>query len=100
MGSDLVCVGEQPLHAVPLLKFHNKDPSLSAIDDYSMPHWINLSFYSTNKKVAYSTFIPRIKLPPLISETTNGENKVCNFDCFFLSIVLIKRWHCKLTGKS
>lgn len=30
-----------------------------------MPHWINLSFYSTNKKVAYSTFIPRIKLPPL-----------------------------------
>lgn len=29
-----------------------------------MPHWINLSFYSTNKKVAYSNFIPRIKLPP------------------------------------
>lgn len=34
-------------------------------DDYSMPHWINLSFYSTNKKIAYSNFIPRIKLPPL-----------------------------------
>ncbi|XP_069703010.1 GATOR complex protein Iml1 isoform X2 [Periplaneta americana] len=64
VGSDLVCVGEQPLHAVPLLKFHNKDTSFSAADDYSMPHWINLSFYSTNKKVAYSTFIPRIKLPP------------------------------------
>lgn len=31
-----------------------------------MPHWINLSFYSTNKKVAYSSFIPRIKLPPLL----------------------------------
>lgn len=29
-----------------------------------MPHWINLSFYSTNKKIAYSNFIPRIKLPP------------------------------------
>lgn len=39
-----------------------------SIDDYSMPHWINLSFYSTNKKVAYSTFIPRIKLPPLIKK--------------------------------
>ncbi|XP_026474994.1 GATOR complex protein DEPDC5 isoform X3 [Ctenocephalides felis] len=65
VGSDLVCVGEQPLHAVPLLKFHNKDGAVSSIsDDYSMPHWINLSFYSTNKKVAYSTFIPRIKLPP------------------------------------
>lgn len=66
VGSDLVCVGEQPLHAVPLLKFHNKDASPNAVDDYSMPHWINLSFYSTNKKVAYSTFIPRIKLPPLV----------------------------------
>ncbi|GLH03982.1 uncharacterized protein GBIM_09784 [Gryllus bimaculatus] len=64
VGSDLVCVGEQPLHAVPLLKFHNKDTTFSTVDDYSMPHWINLSFYSTNKKVAYSNFIPRIKLPP------------------------------------
>lgn len=75
VGSDLVCVGEQPLHAVPLLKFHNKDSSLSAADDYSMPHWINLSFYSTNKKVAYSTFIPRIKLPPLHSPNDNDYNK-------------------------
>lgn len=43
-----------------------------------MPHWINLSFYSTNKKVAYSSFIPRIKLPPLRStldkEDQNKEN--------------------------
>lgn len=68
----MVCVGEQPLHAVPLLKFHYKDSSLTSVDDYSMPHWINLSFYSTNKKVAYSTFIPRIKLPPLIKK--NDEN--------------------------
>lgn len=66
VGSDLVCVGEQPLHAVPLLKFHNKDVLMGGGDDYSMPHWINLSFYSTNKKIAYSKFIPRIKLPPLI----------------------------------
>ncbi|XP_066997885.1 GATOR complex protein Iml1 isoform X2 [Anabrus simplex] len=76
VGSDLVCVGEQPLHAVPLLKFHNKDTSISAADDYSMPHWINLSFYSTNKKVAYSNFIPRIKLPPKRSKpvpTPNGN---------------------------
>uniref|UniRef100_A0A1Y1KCF9 DEP domain-containing protein n=3 Tax=Photinus pyralis TaxID=7054 RepID=A0A1Y1KCF9_PHOPY len=64
VGSDLVCVGEQPLHAVPLLKFHNKDSDMNIPDGYSMPHWINLSFYSTNKKIAYSNFIPRIKLPP------------------------------------
>ncbi|KAL5290697.1 DEPDC5 family protein [Megaselia abdita] len=71
VGSDLVCVGEQPLHAVPLLKFHNKE-SLTTVDDYSLPHWINLSFYSTNKKVSYSTFMPRIKIPSLKAE--NKEN--------------------------
>lgn len=45
-------------------------------DDYSMPHWINLSFYSTNKKVAYSNFIPRIKLPP--KRTANHKCKEVN----------------------
>lgn len=83
VGSDLVCVGEQPLHAVPLLKFHNKDVILCGSgDDYSMPHWINLSFYSTNKKLAYSKFIPRIKLPPLIdpsaASTMTEEEKENN----------------------
>jgi len=66
----LVCVGEQPLHAVPLLKFHYKDVTLRTVDDYCFPHWINLSFYSSNKKVAYSSFIPRIKLPPFIEKQT------------------------------
>ncbi|KRG07622.1 GATOR complex protein Iml1 isoform X3 [Drosophila mojavensis] len=72
VGSDLVCVGEQPLHAVPLLKFHNKDTSITSADDYSLPHWINLSFYSTNKKIAYSSFIPRIKLP-ILSAVDEGD---------------------------
>ncbi|XP_017880905.1 GATOR complex protein DEPDC5 isoform X6 [Ceratina calcarata] len=79
VGSDLVCVGEQPLHAVPLLKFHNKDASINVPDDYSMPHWINLSFYSTNKKIPYSTFIPRIKLPQRVSKQTTETGKLqCN----------------------
>lgn len=75
VASDLVCVGEQPLHAVPLLKFHYKDVKLRTVDDYCFPHWINLSFYSSDKKVAYSTFIPRIKLPPFIEKlkTENSE---------------------------
>uniref|UniRef100_T1J2N4 DEP domain-containing protein n=1 Tax=Strigamia maritima TaxID=126957 RepID=T1J2N4_STRMM len=65
VGSDLVCLGEQPLHAVPLFKFHNKN-TMNAVDDYSMPHWINLSFYSSSKSsVNYSSFIPRIKLPQM-----------------------------------
>ncbi|XP_071633738.1 GATOR complex protein Iml1 isoform X7 [Temnothorax longispinosus] len=76
VGSDLVCVGEQPLHAVPLLKFHNKDSSINAPDDYSMPHWINLSFYSTNKKIPYSTFIPRIKLPQKVSKHLTDNEKL------------------------
>ncbi|XP_016922139.1 GATOR complex protein Iml1 isoform X5 [Apis cerana] len=76
VGSDLVCVGEQPLHAVPLLKFHNKDTSINAPDDYSMPHWINLSFYSTNKKIPYSTFIPRIKLPQRVSKQSMENGKL------------------------
>ncbi|XP_028048788.1 GATOR complex protein Iml1 [Monomorium pharaonis] len=76
VGSDLVCVGEQPLHAVPLLKFHNKDSSINAPDDYSMPHWINLSFYSTNKKIPYSTFIPRIKLPQRVSKHSMDNIKL------------------------
>ncbi|KAG5345319.1 DEPD5 protein, partial [Acromyrmex heyeri] len=71
VGSDLVCVGEQPLHA-----FHNKDSSINAPDDYSMPHWINLSFYSTNKKIPYSTFIPRIKLPQKISKHLTDNDKL------------------------
>ncbi|KYN45026.1 DEP domain-containing protein 5, partial [Trachymyrmex septentrionalis] len=71
VGSDLVCVGEQPLHAVPLLK-----SSINAPDDYSMPHWINLSFYSTNKKIPYSTFIPRIKLPQKISKHLTDNDKL------------------------
>ncbi|XP_066583713.1 GATOR complex protein Iml1 isoform X2 [Prorops nasuta] len=77
VGSDLVCVGEQPLHAVPLLKFHNKDSSINVPDDYSMPHWINLSFYSTNKKIPYSTFIPRIKLPQRVN-LNQTENEMQN----------------------
>ncbi|XP_076241100.1 GATOR complex protein Iml1 isoform X2 [Calliopsis andreniformis] len=75
VGSDLVCVGEQPLHAVPLLKFHNKDTSINA-PDYSMPHWINLSFYSTNKKIPYSTFIPRIKLPQRVPKQSAENGKL------------------------
>uniref|UniRef100_A0A1B6CLL3 DEP domain-containing protein n=1 Tax=Clastoptera arizonana TaxID=38151 RepID=A0A1B6CLL3_9HEMI len=42
-----------------------------------MPHWINLSFYSTNKKVAYSTFIPRIKLPPRVAKCHSNSLATC-----------------------
>jgi hypothetical protein len=42
IGSDLVCLGEQPLFAVPLFKFFKEDPNTA--DDYQIPHWMNLRF--------------------------------------------------------
>lgn len=75
MGSDLVCVGEQPLHAVPLLQFHNKRHGAPS-NDFSMPHWINLSFYSSSKRIGYSTFLPRIKMAPILNkESALHRNK-------------------------
>ena len=44
-------------------------------DDYSMPHtWINLSFYSSNKKVLYNSFTPRIKVPnDVLASVSKGK---------------------------
>ena len=68
-------MGEQPLHAVPLLQFHNKRRG-AASNDFSMPHWINLSFYSSSKRIGYSTFLPRIKMAPILNkESTLHKNK-------------------------
>ncbi|KAM4556598.1 GATOR1 complex protein DEPDC5 isoform 2-T2 [Fundulus diaphanus] len=64
IGVDLVCMGEQPLHAVPLFKLHNKaTPRDSrAGDDYNLPHWINHSFYTSKSQNSCNSFTPRIKL--------------------------------------
>uniref|UniRef100_A0A8C9TCL4 DEP domain containing 5, GATOR1 subcomplex subunit n=1 Tax=Scleropages formosus TaxID=113540 RepID=A0A8C9TCL4_SCLFO len=52
IGVDLVCMGEQPLHAVPLFKLHNRTvPGDSRLgDDYNLPHWINHSETGRLKK--------------------------------------------------
>lgn len=64
IGVDLVCMGEQPLHAVPLFKLHNRTtPGDSRVgDDYNLPHWINHSFYTSKSQDSCSYFTPRIKL--------------------------------------
>uniref|UniRef100_UPI00358EC276 GATOR1 complex protein DEPDC5 isoform X3 n=1 Tax=Myxine glutinosa TaxID=7769 RepID=UPI00358EC276 len=66
IGVDLVCMGEQPLHAVPLFKLHNRCATQDSMlgDDYNIPHWINHSFY-TSKNIYCSSFVPRVKLAPL-----------------------------------
>uniref|UniRef100_A0A8C5ZVI4 DEP domain containing 5, GATOR1 subcomplex subunit n=1 Tax=Marmota marmota marmota TaxID=9994 RepID=A0A8C5ZVI4_MARMA len=64
IGVDLVCMGEQPLHAVPLFKLHNRSaPRDSRLgDDYNIPHWINHSFYTSKSQLFCNSFTPRIKL--------------------------------------
>nr|XP_006824338.1 PREDICTED: DEP domain-containing protein 5-like [Saccoglossus kowalevskii] len=64
IGSDLVCMAEQPLHAAPLFKFHNKQGHTDIGDDYNIPYWINHSFYTSKhqQQRAPNSFIPRIKL--------------------------------------
>ena len=82
VGSDLICVGEQPLHAVPLFKMHTRGGEQGGREDFSMPHWINLSFYTTPRKLGYSSFVPRIKLPPLRDQARGAEAArvlVCHF---------------------
>ena len=82
VGSDLICVGEQPLHAVPLFKMHTRGVGEGRQEDYSMPHWINLSFYTTSRKIGYSSFIPRIKLPPL-KDPRAGQDSARALTCHF-----------------
>ncbi|CAF3237234.1 unnamed protein product [Rotaria sp. Silwood2] len=59
IGSDLVCLGEQPLFAVPLFKFFQGDPNTA--DDYQIPHWMNLSYYrSSTAPSCFKRYIPRL----------------------------------------
>ena len=82
VGSDLICVGEQPLHAVPLFKMHTRGGDGGKQEDFSMPHWINLSFYTTQRKIGYSSFVPRIKLPPP-RDPKRGVEVARSLVCFF-----------------
>ncbi|KAK2181162.1 hypothetical protein NP493_409g08019, partial [Ridgeia piscesae] len=79
-NSDLVCMGEQPLHVVPLFKFHNKNPSISLDvgDDYNIPHWINHSFYTSRSQaecMSQCQFVPRIKMPVKLSSCQSDSVK-------------------------
>ncbi|XP_063310608.1 GATOR1 complex protein DEPDC5 isoform X4 [Pelobates fuscus] len=75
IGVDLVCMGEQPLHAVPLFKLHNRSNSADSRlgDDYNIPHWINHSFYTSQSQPLKNTFTPRIKLAARKVVTEKGR---------------------------
>ncbi|CAF1097333.1 unnamed protein product [Rotaria sp. Silwood1] len=75
IGSDLVCLGEQPLFAVPLFKFFKEDPNTA--DDYQIPHWMNLSYYhSSTAPSCFKRYIPR--LPFDTNRIQNGMLEVKN----------------------
>ncbi|XP_057348353.1 GATOR complex protein DEPDC5 isoform X10 [Manis pentadactyla] len=76
IGVDLVCMGEQPLHAVPLFKLHNRSaPRDSRLgDDYNIPHWINHSFYTSKSQLFCNSFTPRIKLAGKKTASEKAKN--------------------------
>uniref|UniRef100_A0A4W3GZC3 DEP domain containing 5, GATOR1 subcomplex subunit n=1 Tax=Callorhinchus milii TaxID=7868 RepID=A0A4W3GZC3_CALMI len=80
IGVDLVCMGEQPLHAVPLFKLHNRNiPGDSRLgDDYNIPHWINHSFYTSKSQLYYNSFTPRIKLAGRKKSRNNKDTVSAN----------------------
>ena len=66
VGADLVSLTEQPLHAVPLLKYSSSQAEDGIVSDYAIPHWLNYSFYDPKSKWITDSFQPRIRLPDYI----------------------------------
>ena len=74
-----MCLAEQPLHTVPLLKYFNKvlgqrDGNLA--DDYNIPHWMNHNFYaSSTTRNKGENYVPRIKVPEVMLNSVGRRSE-------------------------
>ncbi|XP_071790249.1 GATOR1 complex protein DEPDC5-like isoform X2 [Asterias amurensis] len=82
VGSDLVCLAEQPPHPVPLLLFSDDEAkSLNSTNTHHIPYWLNYSFYLSPSQrqrhfsSAQSHFIPKFRLPTKnLKNSTDSTN--------------------------
>jgi len=80
VGIDLICLGEQPLHSVPLLKFVQKPGEVATIsksDLYNMPHWINLSVYGDPCLRADGRHVVRVRAAQKKSSVEEEDRNAC-----------------------
>lgn len=71
IGNDLVFMGEQPLHVVPLFILHNKSGGEPV--DYAIPNWLNYSYY-TSKWANPNVFVPRIRIPEKVLQAIQKKS--------------------------
>ena len=79
IASDVVSLTEQPLHAVPLFKFQSVAGGQdgTVVDDYTIPHWINYSYYDPSSLWSMERFQPRIRLPDYM--VRRSEPQCCSY---------------------
>jgi hypothetical protein len=51
IGVDIVALSPKPTHPVPLFRYSN-----DGVDEYALPHWVDISFWSDRKDVLASSW--------------------------------------------